>query len=195
MNPGPLLERISSPTESEFELRATRGRGRIACTGSAPRVAALGRRARSAAFPRALGGSGVSCCRRCCRRPVFRQRRTPPGSVSRNPQTSASSRAVGSVSAAVLRRSRGARGVSCDCCSMDVRRDLRENLIRRSQVSLRSGAVEVSPKAMSSGTLGMTWHLGLLICLPKILLVLGDSRRTEDGEGVPAERIPRALLL
>ncbi|KAF3824884.1 hypothetical protein GH733_010218 [Mirounga leonina] len=104
------MERIASPTESEFELRATRGRGRIACTGSAPRVAALGRRARSAAFPRALGGSGVSCCRRCCRRPVFRQRRTPPGSVSRDPQTSASSRAVGSVSAAVLRRSRGARG-------------------------------------------------------------------------------------
>jgi len=41
----------------------------------------------------------------------------------------------------------------------------------------------------------MTWDLGLLICLPKILLVLGDSRGTEDGEEVPAERIPRALLL
>lgn len=38
----------------------------------------------------------------------------------------------------------------------------------------------------------MTWDLGLLICLPKILLVLVDSRGTEDGEGVPAEGIPRA---
>ncbi|VCW97547.1 unnamed protein product [Gulo gulo] len=38
----------------------------------------------------------------------------------------------------------------------------------------------------------MTWDLGLLVHLSKILLVLADTRGAEEGEGDPAGRIPRA---
>lgn len=37
----------------------------------------------------------------------------------------------------------------------------------------------------------MTWDLGLLIRLSKILLVLADTRGAEEGEGDPAGHIPR----
>ncbi|XP_034496544.1 uncharacterized protein LOC105235839 isoform X2 [Ailuropoda melanoleuca] len=166
-----LLERIPSPYGIRIELRTTRGRDRPACPGSAPGDAALGRGPRSRCI---YAGAGR------VRRVLLLLLLQPPGPISRNPQTSASSRAVGSVSAAVLRRSRGARGRASSATVLEADGDCpldgfagraagsthpflpRRTVVRSARcpptpvcraeacwVSLRSGTVEGSPKAVS----------------------------------------------